>query len=121
MASREIKFRALFSGMDGEKEWKYIGANERFDQAGWSQETPWLQYTGLKDKNGREMYEGDLIREVYEASGTMPCATFASPVIFEDASFCLDDHTPLHELIDMKDHDWCVIGNIHENPELIPA
>lgn len=67
------------------------------------------QYTGLKDKNGKEIYEGDIVKaggRIYEVAwlekdGGWFCFT-------ED-----DYHTPLYHL------EAEVIGNIHENPELL--
>lgn len=70
-----------------------------------------LQFTGLKDKNGREIYEGDVI------DGWMG----KQVVEFNDGQF--DPFgAPSH-----GGHEWdneeaskCeIIGNIHENPELI--
>ncbi len=69
----------------------------------------WMQYTGLKDKNGKEIYEGDMFR----ISETPP---EINRVVFEEGCWCLEEHG-LYLI------DWCergeVIGNIYENPELI--
>lgn len=72
-----------------------------------------LQYTGLKDKNGKEIYEGDICR--YEDR--------AGSVVFDKGSFSL--HTNLGKgAVGCLDigifRNACeVIGNIYENPELL--
>lgn len=77
-----------------------------------------MQYTGLKDKNGKEIYEGDVLipRSVNAVVNNKP--EYATSVIFEDASFRIstgmkqsiyEDYACLFE----------VIGNIHENPGLV--
>lgn len=63
------------------------------------------QFTGLRDKNGKEIYEGDFILWIDGAS-----ATFNVEWMAKEAKFNLDR--------DVADHSE-VIGNIHENPELL--
>ena len=72
------------------------------------------QYTGLRDKRGKDIYENDII---------LLSNNRKSLVTFERGAFCLSiDNTPIVDFtgMDIDDLDWCeVIGNIHENPELI--
>lgn len=71
-----------------------------------------MQYTGLKDKNGKEIYEGDILRHNREA--------YIGKVWFCDGCFMTDcegfGNQPMNDL----DLGWIeVIGNIYENPELL--
>lgn len=66
-----------------------------------------MQYTGLKDAYGMEIYEGDIV-----AFST----DFKTDVIFYDGCYMIDNgHLQLYRC-----HNACkVIGNIYENPELL--
>lgn len=135
---REIKFRGLHKGV--------LLPPESLTQSPLHRQ--WLgkidaelmQYTGLKDKNGKEIYEGDvLVIKIALFYGDED--KFKGVVGFQDGTFCLEridqperakkqgyvervrlwndgehDHYSL-EIIETFEME--VIGNVHENPELI--
>ena len=74
-----------------------------------------MQYTGLKDKNNKEIYEGDIL---FESFGERYYR-----VIFENGSFRAEFKGDFEEysfdLIDVVAQGCEVIGNIYENPELM--
>lgn len=70
--------------------------------------TPLMQFTGLLDKNGKEIYEGDLT----SCLGNKP-----KEVIFHKGCFCHKVGEKDYHIFGEK--DWEIIGNIYENPELI--
>ncbi|EAC6059473.1 hypothetical protein D1181_07765 [Listeria monocytogenes] len=69
-----------------------------------------MQYTGVKDKNGKKIFEGDICWEEYgECYGV---------VKFEDAKFLYLWENIAEDLWEVAD-DIEICGNIHENPELL--
>lgn len=86
-----------------------------------------IQCTGLKDKNGKLIYEGDIVRESFGETGTYRVEYF--PYSAEWQYVNLDDEKPNWEMFSIQfegmsenqgiSTDLEIIGNIYENPELI--
>jgi hypothetical protein len=72
-----------------------------------------MQFTGLKDKNGKEIYEGDRVKMTFKTNKVITKEN--SAVVKWDAKKAR--FTPGR--LSMKDTDIEVIGNIYENRELI--
>ena len=120
MENREIKFRAWdkeFGSMVHEfNEGYFISMQNGELKAGSNDgnedyfELEIMQFTGLKDKNGKEIYEGDILR----------CWNGLMPVVFHLGMFMLKGQK--REYFSMgyeREIDIEVIGNIHEHPHLI--
>ena len=69
-----------------------------------------MQFTGLHDKNGKEIYEGDIIQEV-------DLNTRIYQVLWDDFRWVLQAKITQRHFKDAFQME--VIGNIYENPELV--
>jgi hypothetical protein len=77
-----------------------------------------MQYTGLKDKNGKEIYEGDIVRIPGGYQGDYHEREKISVVKWEDEDTAeIGFYLNLPECVHWKHLE--VIGNIYENPELL--
>lgn len=99
----------------------YIEESNGLDSCRNSDEVELMQFTGLKDKNGKEVFEGDIIKDSED---------FIAQVVYdkEYAGFGLNyqpfDLTDglsvtFEELKNEYQNTFEIIGNIYENPELL--
>lgn len=86
---------------------------EATDGFGWIEVKPeyLMQSTGLKDKNGMEIFEGDIVVIKYSEHGYH----YYEKIVFENGTFTAGDEDWLYNI-----KDYCVVcGNIYESPELL--
>ena len=121
---REIKFRVWADDKFYDK--CLVGNTNNTNDEKWTCPMVWLedrkewvhcdngdicQYTGLKDKNGTEIYEGDML----DYDGDL----WQVEYLEEDGMFALISEGIVENFSNMNSKWFEVIGNIHENPELL--
>lgn len=122
-AMREIKFRAWDTLQGGKFEY-WDSKTNRYDGIFWSmiKNTSFKepqQFTGTTDKNGKEIYEGDIVRY---RGGKKPRnqerGFVTSVVVFRDRMFTVENNQSIYidSAVIMVSE---VLGNIHENPDLL--
>ena len=113
---REIKFRAYQPEAKGDLKWwswqelRESDLNTIFRHP---ERYHLMQYTGLKDKNGVEIYEGDIVRnELYEVFLVQYWGEhwFGYVLVQTDETWC-------GHLYEYDEYE--VIGNIYDNPEML--
>ena len=123
---RDIKFRAwdeqnkvmnnevefIRSGIDG-NDWILFKSDKQKLEDGnvlnnpyFQQQIKLMQYTGLKDKNGVEIYEGDIVAFDNNGFNDKGVVIYDRPCFIVEGFFLIDNSLK-------------VIGNIYENPNLL--
>ena len=108
--AREIKFRIWNTELEtmySSEKSEYIGFTGIVDPSCANKKGVWMQFTGLLDKNGKEVYESDLCENK---------AGLIGEVIFDDFAWYLKWHNgnyyPFGQEVE-------IVGNIFDNPELL--
>ena len=76
-----------------------------------------MQSTGLKDKNGKEIFEGDILKS----------NKYITSVFYENGAYCVKfRRTPnttviMNVISFIEKYKTRIVGNIYENPELVEA
>lgn len=80
------------------------------------------QYTGLKDENGKEIYEGDILGGIWESGFISWCEKCKQFQYHSAGIGCMACSGDVHwcEIVE-DDGKLEAIGNIHENPELLES
>lgn len=109
--NRPIKFRVYTEVSHEELGMKYLELKDVSTNYNYSL----MQFTGLLDKNGKEIYESDLVR--WEPLGSI------WEVVFENGAFVMFSPDSRESVrFDQKNYGEVeVVGNIYENPELLEA
>lgn len=110
---RELKFRAW------DKENKEMESFDSFYELQKSCKTHeelknmvFMQFTGLKDKNGKEIFEGDIVTDDLDTLSVIEWVDikYVRRILNKKSYYCTDGN-------DLRIAE--IIGNIHENPELL--
>lgn len=103
---RNIKFRAW--GPNCKTMWNWEEVKNLISQLGWGGEKIHLQFTGIEDRNGTDIYDGDIVAffdmEAFEVEQE------------ESGAWMMKG---LYEELNERKSEILVIGNIYENPEIL--
>lgn len=118
---RVVKFRAWDKEIekiypvleiDFVEEWVSMYSKMTGRHYNWLNNLVLMQYTGLQDKNGVEIYEGDIVRKSNGAIGQVV-------YLKATASYKLYNNGQIFDIFEADARYLEVIGNIYENPELL--
>lgn len=99
---------------------EFIGDGITFQRL--ANEVELMQSTGLKDKNGKEVFEGDIITNGIETEDIKNHQTLGFYTVLDDREYFLSNGISVEDFEEYADEFSQIakiIGNIYENPELL--
>ena len=107
---REIKFRAWENNQIRYDFWQRCDLGNYLNSIGVFKDVKIMQFTGLQDKNGKDIYEGDILKN----------NDYLFEVHYKEAGFFLRNISDNSDWIMINEHPYSeVVGNIYENPKLL--
>ena len=132
---REIKFRAWLEGTHGNLTFEnpimdydvtlnpegfWCDVEGGWDIHGVYYTIPIMQFTGMKDRNGKEIYDGDVIDvDCSGVGGAFQDGRYVVKFFLPDCAFCLEQIDGQNAISFNECYDYEVVGNVYENPELL--
>ncbi len=125
--NREIKFRAWdkinnkmcpIAGISFTNKDTWLRINDKQIMGANFSEIEIMQYAGLKDKNDKEIYEGDIIN-IINNSVDEEDGYFIAKYDIETARYILSGNGLVYDFDNTYTNECEIIGNIYENPELL--
>lgn len=113
---REIKFRA-FRDDDKPGFVFFTLAGRKFNIPYLAERFPISQFTGLLDKNGKEIFEGDIVREPLGGNWEVEVRDLESGVVLVNNVTEMASLSYVDKDFSLKECE--IIGNIYENSELL--
>jgi uncharacterized phage protein (TIGR01671 family) len=116
---RTIKFRAWDVEEERIYEWDDLRDTQLFEDGFDDKDCVLMQFTGLNDSKGKEIYEGDIVDGINIDGETYPMGE----VFFDSGCFCIKTKSCDHDYEPCLYEAWAekifVVGNIYENPNLL--
>lgn len=115
--NREIKFRAYNKNTHVWADWESIHRlHDYIELPAWEL----MQFTGLTDKNGKEIYEGDIVtHNIYTKASGRTEKSEPNAVYWNEETCGFETNKEGSYRAGMFYEEYEVIGNIYENPELL--
>lgn len=82
---------------------------------------PCNEFTGLKDKSGKEIFEGDIIKRRKDKPNDILLYGLIFSLTGRDHVVKFENHSfkPMSGFVNNDELEWEIIGNIYENPDLL--
>lgn len=78
--------------------------------------------TGLTDKNGKKIFEGDIVTAQDNVIGSPFCDGITGKIVYDETAFFIEPKDPMEsQWLFNECAVYKIIGNIYDNPELLEA